>query len=59
MVTSLPFWNPVTRFTPFLHNVFLCLWRRRPFEFRNERKRRVVGGDGFVHESSVSSPESE
>lgn len=32
----------------------MCLWRRRPFEFRNERKR--AGG---LHESSVSSPESE
>ena len=28
-----------------LHNVFLCLWRRRAFEFRNRRKE---GEDGAV-----------
>lgn len=26
-----------------LHNVFLCLWRRRAFEFRNERKEEEDG----------------
>lgn len=39
-----------------LHNVFLCLWWRRAFEFRNERKE---GRMGCVRESNVGSPESE
>lgn len=52
----LPFWEHCYQYYSFLHNVFLCLWRRRAFEFRNERKE---GSMGRVRKSSVGSPESE